>query len=139
MQSKVISRSPMQTEEIAREFAETVSPGSVVSLYGGLGAGKTRFVRGFVKAFGISPDEVDSPTFTIINEYHGETPIYHFDFYRLDDVREAIEIGAEEYFYGDGVCLIEWPERISGLLPSDCINITLTIKGKTTREISIDD
>ena len=129
----------MQTEEIAREFAETVSPGSVVSLYGGLGAGKTRFVRGFVKAFGISPDEVDSPTFTIINEYHGETPIYHFDFYRLDDVREAIEIGAEEYFYGDGVCLIEWPERISGLLPSDCINITLTIKGKTTREISIDD
>lgn len=138
MQSKVISRSPMQTEEIAREFAETVSPGSVVSLYGGLGAGKTRFVRGFVKAFGISPDEVDSPTFTIINEYHGETPIYHFDFYRLDDVREAIEIGAEEYFYGDGVCLIEWPERISGLLPSDCINITLTIKGKTTREISID-
>jgi tRNA threonylcarbamoyladenosine biosynthesis protein TsaE len=138
MQSKVISRSPMQTEEIAKEFAETVSPGSVVSLYGGLGAGKTRFVRGFVKAFGISPDEVDSPTFTIINEYHGETPIYHFDFYRLDDVREAIEIGAEEYFYGDGVCLIEWPERISGLLPSDCINITLTIKGKTTREISID-
>ncbi|NBB76920.1 MAG: tRNA (adenosine(37)-N6)-threonylcarbamoyltransferase complex ATPase subunit type 1 TsaE [Bacteroidetes bacterium] len=139
MQSKVISRSPKQTEEIAREFAETVLPGSVVSLYGGLGAGKTRFVRGFVKAFGISPDEVDSPTFTIINEYHGETPIYHFDFYRLDDVREAIEIGAEEYFYGDGVCLIEWPERISGLLPSDCINITLTIKGKTTREISIDD
>jgi tRNA threonylcarbamoyladenosine biosynthesis protein TsaE len=138
MQSKVISRSPIQTEEIAKEFAETVSPGSVVSLYGGLGAGKTRFVRGFVKAFGISPDEVDSPTFTIINEYHGETPIYHFDFYRLDDVREAIEIGAEEYFYGDGVCLIEWPERISGLLPSDCINITLTIKGKTTREISID-
>lgn len=139
MHSKVISRSPIQTEEIAREFAETVLPGSVVSLYGGLGAGKTRFVRGFVKAFGISPDEVDSPTFTIINEYHGETPIYHFDFYRLDDVREAIEIGAEEYFYGDGVCLIEWPERISGLLPSDCINITLTIKGKTTREISIDD
>jgi tRNA threonylcarbamoyladenosine biosynthesis protein TsaE len=138
MQSKLISRSPMQTEEIAKEFAENVSPGSVVSLYGGLGAGKTRFVRGFVKAFGISPDEVDSPTFTIINEYHGETPIYHFDFYRLDDVREAIEIGAEEYFYGDGVCLIEWPERISGLLPSDCINITLTIKGKTTREISID-
>src|SRR5690554_5194307 len=98
-----ISHSVKETEEIARTFAKTVKPGDIVCLFGDLGAGKTNFARGFVQAFGISADVVDSPTFTIINEYEGELSVYHMDCYRLEHHSEALEIGIEEYLYGDGI------------------------------------
>jgi len=134
MQSK-ISSSEKETEAIAEEFAETIKPGDIVCLYGDLGAGKTQFVKGFVKAFGLSGNEVNSPTFTIINEYEGSVPVYHFDCYRLEDEEEALEIGAEEYFYGNGVCIIEWPERILGVLPDSRKEIQLKHIAKNRREI----
>ncbi len=134
---KRISYSPEETIEMAREYSKTVNSGEVVCLHGELGSGKTHFVRGFVQGFGISGDVVTSPTFTIINEYDGDTPIFHFDCYRLEHYREAVEIGAEEYLYGNGVCIVEWPERISELLPPDAHKITLNVLGKEKREIII--
>jgi len=130
-----ISHSEKETEAIAEAFAASVKPGDVVCLFGNLGAGKTQFVKGFVKAFGLSGNEVNSPTFTIINEYEGSIPIYHFDCYRLEYEEEALEIGAEEYFYGNGVCIIEWPERILGVLPDSRTEIQLRHIAKNRREI----
>jgi tRNA threonylcarbamoyladenosine biosynthesis protein TsaE len=134
MQTKS-SSSPDETIAIAKEFAKSVKPGDVICLQGELGSGKTHFVRGFVQGFGILGDVVTSPTFTIINEYDGDTPIYHFDFYRLEDYREAIEIGAEEYLHGNGVCIVEWPDRIAEILPTYSRMISLNVTDKEKREI----
>jgi tRNA threonylcarbamoyladenosine biosynthesis protein TsaE len=132
----VQSSSPDETIKIAKEFAKTVEPGDVICLEGNLGAGKTHFVKGFVQGLGLSGDVVSSPTFTIINEYEGELPVYHFDCYRLEHVQEAIEIGAEEYLYGEGVCIVEWPDRITDLLPPSSKHVTFNITGKNKRVIS---
>lgn len=132
---KRLSSSEKETEAIAEEYASGLKPGDVVCLYGDLGAGKTQFVKGFVRAFGLSGDEVNSPTFTIINEYIGSVPVYHFDCYRLEHEEEALEIGAEEYFYGNGVCIIEWPERILSVLPDSRKEIHLNHIAKNRREI----
>lgn len=131
----VQSSSPEETIQIAKEYAQTVSAGDIICLKGNLGAGKTQFVRGFVQGLGLSGDVVSSPTFTIINEYEGDFSVYHFDCYRLEHFEEAVEIGAEEYLYGDGVCLIEWPDRISELLPPSSKHVTFSIIGKNKREI----
>lgn len=132
----VESSSPDETIQLAKRFAQTIKPGDVVCLKGNLGAGKTQFVRGFVQGLGLSGDVVSSPTFTIINEYDGKLPVYHFDCYRLEHVEEALEIGAEEYLYGDGVCIVEWPDRIRDLLPPSSKHVTFSITGKNKREIS---
>lgn len=131
----VVSRSEAETMAIAKKFAEEIQKGDVVCLQGNLGAGKTQFVRGFVQGFGLSGDEVSSPTFTLINEYKGSMPIYHFDCYRLEHYVEALEIGAEEYFYGDGVCIVEWPERILEILPNEKKLIIFEQTGKKERKI----
>ena len=130
-----MSHSEKETEEIARSFAESVNPGDIVCLFGDLGAGKTNFTRGFVQAFGIPADEVDSPTFTIINEYEGEISVYHMDCYRLEHHSEALEIGIEEYLYGDGICIIEWPERILEVLPEEIIRVKIESLGENSRKI----
>ncbi|MEX0945639.1 MAG: tRNA (adenosine(37)-N6)-threonylcarbamoyltransferase complex ATPase subunit type 1 TsaE [Balneolaceae bacterium] len=132
---KLLSKSVEETELIARKFSKSVKSGDIIGLNGELGAGKTHFVRGFVQGFGMDSDVVSSPTFTIINEYQGKTPIYHFDCYRLDHYTEALEIGAEEYLYGDGVCIIEWPDKISELLPNETTRITINVTSKEEREI----
>ena len=131
---KLQSDSPDQTMKIAKEFSEKVKEGDVICLRGDLGAGKTQFVRGFVQGFGFTGNEVSSPTFTVINEYRGEPSIYHFDCYRLEHFSEAVEIGAEEYFYGDGISIIEWPDKISEILPNDSINITIKVLSENKRE-----
>lgn len=130
-----MSSSAEETISIAEEYAQAVQAGDVICLSGNLGAGKTQFVRGFVQGLGLSGDIVSSPTFTIINEYDGDLPVYHFDCYRLEHFREAVEIGAEEYLYGNGVCIVEWPDRIRELLPPTAKHITFTITGKNKREL----
>jgi tRNA threonylcarbamoyladenosine biosynthesis protein TsaE len=132
---KEISNSVEETIRIAREFAAVVHSGDVICLAGDLGAGKTHFVKGFVEAFGLSGNVVTSPTFTIINEYDGTVPVYHFDCYRLEAAEEALEIGAEEYLYGTGVCIIEWPERIKDILPKHSKWITIKTISPESREI----
>ena len=133
---KIISSSEEETFRIAKEYARQIKPGDVICLEGDLGAGKTHFTKGFVTAFGLEKDIVSSPTFALINEYKGDTvEIFHFDCYRLEKIQEALEIGAEEYFYGDGICIIEWPERIRAILPSNSKTVTIISTGPSEREI----
>lgn len=123
--------------EFARKVGKVAKPGDIICLKGELGAGKTHFVKGFVTAFGISAESVSSPTYSIIQEYTGTLPVYHFDLYRLTNVQEALEIGSEEYFYGEGVSIIEWPERIEAILPDDVKQIHIYSINSTTRKITI--
>ena len=110
------SNSPKETQNIAKAFAKTLKKGDVICLSGDLGTGKTAFVQGLAKGLEIT-DCVNSPTFTIVNCYEGKFPVYHFDVYRISDPDEMYEIGYEEYVYGEGVCIIEWPEIIKEILP----------------------
>lgn len=133
---KEISKSEADTFRIAHSFASACETGDVICLKGDLGAGKTHFAKGFASFFGIDPDEVASPTFALINEYKGDnTELYHFDFYRLNHLQEALEIGTEEYLYGDGICLVEWPERINEILPSNAKTVIINTTGPREREI----
>ncbi len=132
-----ISESVEQTKNFAADFARNLKHGDIVCLEGDLGAGKTHFVKGMALAFNIDESDVQSPTFTLINEYRGSKPLYHFDCYRMESVREALEIGAEEYFYGDGVSVIEWPERIQEIIPPEAVWITITTLAPTKRKFVI--
>ena len=122
--TSIISKNPEDTILIGTKLAKLLSKGDIVVLSGELGAGKTKFVEGFLHYFGLE-DEISSPTFTIINEYISSTNnIYHFDAYRLEDSDEFYAIGGEEYFE-KGICLIEWGELISDVLPKDYIHIVI--------------
>ncbi len=118
------TKSVTETLELGEKLSELLFPGDVVAMFGELGSGKTCLVRGICQGLNCA-DEVSSPTFTIINEYPGKYPVYHFDFYRIDSPQEIYDLGYEEYFYGDGVCLVEWSERASHLLPENRIEINL--------------
>ena len=119
------SNSPKETENIARSFAKELKGGEVICLNGDLGVGKTAFVQGLVKALGVT-DPISSPTFTIVNCYEGDMPIYHFDVYRIEDCDEMYEIGFEEYIYSNGITLIEWSEKIWEILPKNRIEIVIS-------------
>ena len=114
-----------ETWAVAAQLAEQVKPGDIVCLYGELGAGKTTFCQGAFKALGVK-EQVTSPTFTIVHEYMGRLPVYHFDVYRVHRAEELFEIGYEEYFFGKGVCFIEWAELIEELLPENCIQVFMS-------------
>ncbi|MEQ9308020.1 MAG: tRNA (adenosine(37)-N6)-threonylcarbamoyltransferase complex ATPase subunit type 1 TsaE [Balneolaceae bacterium] len=131
----MLSSSVEETIAFGKEFAKELKIGDVVCLNGDLGAGKTHFVKGIAAYFGVDEERVNSPTFTLINEYHGSIPIYHFDCYRLESEREAFEIGAEDYFYGEGVSIIEWPKKIESLIPENAQWITINHAGENKREI----
>jgi len=118
------SSSEEDTRAIARALGAVLVPGDVVALTGDLGAGKTVFCKGLGEALGIPPDRVVSPSFTIVTEHAGRLPFRHVDVYRLSSVREAEEIGLEELLRGDGVCVVEWAEKIGILLPNDRIQVT---------------
>lgn len=133
------SNSVEETIEIGKKFAENLSIGDVICLEGDLGAGKTHFVKGVAEFFNIKADKVSSPTFTLINEYSGEISIYHFDCYRLETEQEALEIGIEEYLYGDGITIIEWPSKIKGLIPTDAVQIQIKHLESSKRSINILD
>ncbi len=119
------SNSPLETENIAKALAKNIKPGDVICLNGDLGVGKTAFVQGLVRALGVS-EPISSPTFTIVNCYEGRIPIYHFDVYRIGDCDEMYDIGYEEYIYGEGLSIIEWPEKIKEILPQKRYDITIS-------------
>ncbi len=121
------SRSVETTAEIARSLAPYLESGTVLALDGGLGAGKTHFVRAVAEGMGLHSDEVSSPTFTIVQEYPGELPLYHFDVYRLASAQAFRDLGLEEYFHKAGISLIEWASLIEDALPEDRIILTITI------------
>lgn len=137
MDTDVVTHSVEETLQLGEQLAGELHPGDIVCLEGELGAGKTHFVKGLARGYGINPSEVSSPTFTLIHEYHGTMPLFHFDCYRMESEREALEIGAEEYFYDEGVSVIEWPSRIEGLLPEHVIWVTIESIGPSDRRIRI--
>ena len=118
------SNSREETVTIAENFAKTLQKGDVVCLYGGLGAGKTAFVSGVAKGLGYQ-GYTSSPTFTLMNEYIAALPIYHFDVYRIAGSDEMEAVGIDDYLFGDGVCLIEWPDKIADLLPEAVIRVEI--------------
>ena len=136
----VETNSREETFEFGKSLGEQAKKGEVYCLSGDLGTGKTVFTQGFARGLEIT-EPVNSPTFTIVSEYEeGRLPLYHFDVYRIEDIEEMEEIGYEDYFYGEGVCLIEWAELIKELLPETCVSITIeknTAKGFDYRKITV--
>lgn len=134
-----ISNSPDETQAFAADMAKRLKSGDVLCLYGDLGAGKTAFVQGLAKGLGID-EPITSPTFTIVNEYEGRLPLYHFDVYRIADSDEMYEVGFDEYVYGEGVSVIEWPQLIADILPERRFDIEIKKdleKGENYREITV--
>ena len=121
----LILRTPEDTEALGARLAERLQPGSVVSLIGPLGAGKTTLAKSIARGLGVT-ETLTSPTFTIVQEYEsGRLPLYHFDVYRVNDPDDLFELGFEEYLHGDGACFIEWADLVEDLLPEDTIYIRM--------------
>jgi len=133
---------PDETYALGKSLGEAAKAGDVICLNGDLGVGKTVFTQGFAEGLGIT-EPVNSPTFTIVQEYDdGRLPLYHFDVYRIGDVSEMDEIGYEDYFYGEGVCLIEWSNLIEEILPECVISVTIEKdlqKGFDYRKITVEE
>ena len=128
--------------EAARSFAALMGDNTVFAFYGDMGAGKTTFINALSEALGVEPGETASPTFALINEYRSDTTaelIYHFDFYRIEDLEEALELGVEDYFDSGAVCLIEWPERIAAALPADTVTVRISVNDDDSRTLTISE
>jgi tRNA threonylcarbamoyladenosine biosynthesis protein TsaE len=135
---KITTASSRETEQLGACIGSLLHPGCFVSLQGDLGGGKTCLTRGVVAS--VAPQSahlVASPTYAIMNCYPGNTPVYHFDFYRLAGDNDIAELGFEELFYGDGVCIVEWSERLTELLPLDVITILFEYAGEDQRNITL--
>jgi tRNA threonylcarbamoyladenosine biosynthesis protein TsaE len=127
-----------ETEALGRRLAAHVFPGAVVALVGTLGAGKTHLVRAIAKGLDIpNPAVVNSPTFVLIQEYEARLPIYHFDAYRLASEAQFADLGVHEYFQGNGVCLVEWADKVPTCLPAERLEISITITGQQSRRLAI--
>ena len=119
-----LSHSVAETEDIGARLARTLRPGAVLAYQGDLGMGKTAFTRGLARGLGCE-GRVTSPTFTIVNEYEGPVPLFHFDLYRLEDADALFDIGWEDYLARGGVCAVEWSERAEDALPEDTLYVTI--------------
>jgi len=131
-----VTTSEQETAALGARLAERLRPGDVVALYGYLGAGKTALVRGMARGLGIRTG-VSSPTFTIVNEYLGPTPLFHFDMYRLAGAEELFEIGWEDYLLRGGICVVEWSENVEEAFPPETIRIAIEKTGEDTRRIRV--
>ncbi|MCL2627120.1 MAG: tRNA (adenosine(37)-N6)-threonylcarbamoyltransferase complex ATPase subunit type 1 TsaE [Oscillospiraceae bacterium] len=132
----IITKSELETVREGEKLGKTLKPGAVVALYGELGAGKTAFTRGLAQGLGINMS-VSSPTFTIVNEYLGDTALFHFDMYRLEKEDELFDIGWDDYHDRGGVCVVEWSEKVPGAFPPDTITVRFNILGDNERQIGI--
>ncbi len=138
---KFESFSAEETYAFGKKLGEEAKPGAVYCLSGDLGVGKTVFTKGFAVGLGVT-DTVNSPTFTIVQVYNGRMPFYHFDVYRIEEPEEMEEIGYEDYFYGDGACMIEWAELIEELIPADAVKVCISKdlqKGTEYRLITVSE
>ncbi len=131
-----ISHSEAQTRRLGARLGELVEGGEIIGLQGTLGTGKTRWVQGMGQGLKVTVP-ITSPTFTLVNEYSGRLPLYHIDLYRIVEISEALNFGLEDYLYGQGVCVIEWAERVKTVLPAEYLWITFHHLDETKRRITI--
>ncbi len=133
---EVISQQVAETRTLGARLGLLLQSGDFVTLHGDLGAGKTHFAQGVAQGLAVPAEyRVTSPTYTVLNIYPGRLPLYHFDLYRLSGSAEIVELGFEEYFYGDGVCLVEWAERLGNECPADHLEISFSYGGEEQRVI----
>jgi tRNA threonylcarbamoyladenosine biosynthesis protein TsaE len=131
------SASEAETDWLGRALAAEVTPGTVIGLIGPLGAGKTRLVRAVAEALGVDPGAIASPTFVLIHEYEGRLPVYHFDVYRLRSPEEFDALGPGDYWQGDGVCLVEWADKVLDRLPAEAWVVRVALAGLTARRFEV--
>lgn len=127
--------------DAARQFVELMGDETVYTFTGEMGAGKTTFISALVQALGVDPEEANSPSFAIANEYRSETTaelIYHFDLYRLDSMEEVMDIGFEDYLDSGALCLIEWPEKVEDILPDDTVKVQIKVLDDNSRELIVE-
>jgi len=132
----IFTNNEFETVSEGEKLGRTLKPGAVVALYGDLGAGKTAFTRGLAAGLGISMC-VSSPTFTIVNEYPGKIPLFHFDMYRLENESELFDIGWDDYQDRGGICVVEWSEKVPGAFHADTITVRLENLGNDIRRLEI--
>ena len=140
MKHEVIIRDTADLDRAAAEFLEKIGDNTLVAFFAPMGAGKTTFTTALCKALGVT-DPVGSPTFAIVNEYlraDGDY-MYHFDFYRINKLSEAVEIGLDDYLYSGCLCIMEWPENVEELLPEDTLRVTITVNPDLSRTLSWED
>jgi tRNA threonylcarbamoyladenosine biosynthesis protein TsaE len=137
MKKEIISQSEQNTFDWAKELGSSAGQGSIFALCGELGTGKTIIAKGIAKGLGIDED-ITSPTFLMMEMYDGRLPLYHFDLYRIDNPEELDELNFEEYWFGDGVSVIEWAEKAGGRVPANAIKISLVWVSNTERRICIE-
>ena len=133
----IITNNESETVTQGEMLGKTLAAGTVVAFFGGLGAGKTAFIRGLAKGLGIKTS-VSSPTFNIVNEYPGSPPLFHFDLYRLESETELYDIGWDDYLDRDGICAVEWSEKMSGAFPENTIFVKIKNLGGEKRAIEIE-
>ena len=131
-----VTNSASETRALGEQLASGLRPGDTVILEGELGAGKSELARGIARGLGVT-ETVTSPSFTILNVYEsGRIPLYHFDWYRLESAEELYELGMDEYLGGDGIAIVEWPERCPDAIPEDCLRIRISAEGENIRRIT---
>lgn len=125
-------------DDAARQFVEAIGDRTVFAFFGGMGAGKTTFIKAVCQQMGVTEDMVSSPTFAIVNEYEGSSgSIYHFDFYRIRQISEAVNMGFDDYLYSGNLCFIEWPELVEPLLPEDTVRVIIEEQPDGSRILSM--
>lgn len=134
MTFSVLTRSPEETASLGQALGGLLRAGDVLLLQGTLGAGKTLLTQGVAKGIGIS-DYVTSPTFILVNQYNGPLTLYHVDLYRIEAAAEAVDLGLDDYFFGDGVCVVEWPERAMAAMPLDYLHVIIEHAGENERSL----
>ncbi len=132
------TKTPEETIELGRKIGRLLKPGDVIAMTGTLAAGKTTITKGIAEALGVD-DVITSPTFCLISEYNGKMPLYHMDVYRLEGAEDFINLGVEDMLYGDGVCIVEWSEKVASELPKRTIKMTITPNADGSRDIEIEN
>jgi tRNA threonylcarbamoyladenosine biosynthesis protein TsaE len=137
MERYIISNSPEATQHLGQSLAGYLRPGDNIILNGAIGSGKTLFTKGIARGLKVDrPEYVNSPSFVLVKEYEGRVNLYHFDLYRLDDIRDIEYIGVKEYLNGDGIVVIEWAQRMKGFMPVSCLDVYIDFAGKDKRRFS---
>ncbi len=140
MEQKITITDTGDLPRAAEEFLSKIGNNRIIAFFAPMGAGKTTFTTAICERLGVE-DAVCSPTFTIINEYRTRTgePLYHFDFYRINRLEEAVDLGLDDYFYSGALCIIEWPENITGLLPEETLKVHITVNPDLSRTVVWED